>query len=178
MANNRTLKVITIIILIVSAIVSWGPCWLVKAWSIGVGGAEESYCSHMAVLFTIITLVEIIFLINSGGKGLRILGVILQLIKLFLPVFWYSVSAGMLNQGIMASSRNYYMTKLGYSLYIFTAVVVILYIVLFVLEIISSKKKESELWLPWEEGSDKRFQEEVADTEDTEKTESVFYKVE
>ena len=143
MSNNRIIKIIAILVLILSTVASFGPCWHVNSW-LGIAGGSEHYNSHFGLIFLIISIVEIIILLAAKGKIIVFCGIVLQVIKTFLPCVGYPYFAKLEGQCSIT------LTKLGKMMFVFAIIMVILHFVIFILEI-TSKINESKGPLPLED---------------------------
>lgn len=142
--NKKTgLKIGMVILLVLMAGISFGPC-LKDAGAMFIGVEEQAriwfpgYCNYLPTFFGIVSLMELILIFVPGKKILRITGILLTIVKLAFPMIYYAVDTSGKNIGdvvlVSPDIRIYPPTVLGYVLYALGLVTVILYVVAMVSE--------------------------------------------
>ena len=107
--KKRTLNIALIAALAILAAVSFGPCLLRTSYGMIANSGHSEYVSYFPKAFCVVSVVEIILVVVSGRRFVRLIGLLLHLVKTVGPFFVSSY----LGNAIADKTVRYSFTWLG-----------------------------------------------------------------
>ena len=145
MKTKDLINIAAAVLIVVFAAVSIGPCIKeifipIKAIGDDIGPYIKEYHGYSTVLCVFISVIELILLFGVNGRRSRIIGFVLNLLKIILPLRLYEILQPIGGLG----GCSYELTPLGHVIRIIGVLICILYLI----EIFHPEDKEKKQDIP------------------------------